>query len=299
MKRCPNGTRRNKGTGLCEKTTHTPVPTTNKTRCAKGTRRNRKTQRCEKKKNDRNRISQPNIQSHLPTIMTHAPPSSPLQSTIDADEQTAFQVKFKRSFVTDDEFITFFSKSKDVRARMLSNFDIGTRGMVVYMNYDRIFPEMGDFSSYPTGEHAFQGAKFKILGHLSSEEGRKAALLAHSVNFESPTCKYPTASEAKSAGGKGKLSIRLTGQELATWESYCMIVQIHICESKLQQPEVRRFLVETKDKYLVHNERAIKWPRYGASVLSAANSPFQDGLRWMKGDNLLGIAWMQMRAIIQ
>lgn len=215
----------------------------------------------------------------LPPVVVDKPPTHP----------------FKQSFVSEDEFITFFSKSKDIRARRLSNF---YSGMVVYLNYDRIFPEMGDFCTYPTGEHAFQGAKFKIIGHLTLEVGRKAALLAHSINFESRACKYPTATEAKLAGGKGKSSIRLTDQELAAWEPYSMIVQMHICESKLDQPGIIDYLLDTRDKYLVHHERAIKWPRYGASVLSAANSPFHDGLRWMKGDNLLGIAWMQIRATI-
>ena len=50
MARCPNGTRKNKKNGLCEKKESTPKKTTAKmARCPNGTRKNKKTGLCEKK----------------------------------------------------------------------------------------------------------------------------------------------------------------------------------------------------------------------------------------------------------
>jgi len=50
LKRCPNGTRRNKTSGICEKKT---IKKKNKTeklpRCPNGTRRNKSTKKCEPK----------------------------------------------------------------------------------------------------------------------------------------------------------------------------------------------------------------------------------------------------------
>jgi len=53
-KRCPNGTRRNKKTGICEAKKKT------ENRCPNGTRRNKKTGICEAKKKIKENLSKTN-----------------------------------------------------------------------------------------------------------------------------------------------------------------------------------------------------------------------------------------------
>jgi len=214
------------------------------------------------------------IYHHLPTMHT-----------------SRFSSKFVRAFDSDAEFATFYSKSADVKARVLSNFSTHT----VTIDYN--FIGKNTDVSYPTGEHAFQGGKFRVLGRLlEGDLSRQNELFAHARLFEGnslQSCSIKTAAAAKAAGGKG--GVRLLESEMAQWEEYSLVIQKQICSSKLVYEDVREYLLSTEGVYLVHNERATGWPRYGAMLLKPENSPFRDGRRWMQGDNLLGDMWMTAR----
>jgi predicted NAD-dependent protein-ADP-ribosyltransferase YbiA (DUF1768 family) len=215
---------------------------------------------------------------------------SPLLKRANSDS-----VVFKKAFDSDDDVITFYSKSARVEARTLSNFS----GHAVTIDY--IFAGMSKVCIYPTGEHAFQGGKFMILGsHAETDSERQQELLRHASRFEGEStrpCMLKTPAAAKKAGGKG--GIRLTDTELALWELHTMNLQEQICRQKLRYADVMEFLMCTGEKYLVHYERATGWPRYGACVLAPEKSPFADGRRWLKGDNLLGEMWMRLRKELQ
>jgi hypothetical protein len=200
---------------------------------------------------------------------------------------------YKKSFSSEVEYITFYSKSANARARLLSNFF----SRAVCIDFSFLGGQHVGFATYPSGEHAFHGGKFKIISaQLGVSSARHAELLDHSRMFEGATVKdshYLSASDAKKAGGK--TGIRLTGAELQKWDIHSMLLQEQICRDKLKNPEVLQFLLSTTGRYLIHNERATGWPRYGAMVLTAQNSPYSDGMRWMKGDNLLGEMWVTLR----
>jgi predicted NAD-dependent protein-ADP-ribosyltransferase YbiA (DUF1768 family) len=198
---------------------------------------------------------------------------------------------YRTGFDSVDEYMTFYSKSVSAGARSLSNFS--SHNIAI----DYSFIGCSAVCQYPTGEHAFQGGKFQILGSLAGKGSeRQEELLAHASTFEGDSvqvCSLSTPAAAKKAGGKS--GIRLTDSELALWECYTMILQEQICREKLKSADIRECLASTGDLYLVHFERATTWPRYGACVLTPEKSPFADGRRWMKGDNLLGIMWMELR----
>jgi predicted NAD-dependent protein-ADP-ribosyltransferase YbiA (DUF1768 family) len=198
---------------------------------------------------------------------------------------------YKTGFDSADEYTTFYSKSASAGARMLSNFSSHN------ITIDYGFIGLSAVCQYPTGEHAFQGGKFQILGSLAEKGSeRQEELLAHASKFEGESarvCPLSTPEAAKKAGGKS--GIRLTDSELALWGRYTMTLQEQICREKLKSADIRECLASTGDLYLVHFERATGWPRYGACVLTPEKSPFADGRRWMKGDNLLGVMWMELR----
>lgn len=189
--------------------------------------------------------------------------------------------------------MTFYSKSANVHARLLSNFSTNA----ICIDFSCLCGEHMDIATYPSGEHAFHGGKFKIISAQPGVCGaRQAELLEYSRLFEGnklKDCHFKSSADAKKAGGKS--GIRLTEGELRNWDAQSILLQEQICREKLKDPATLQFLLSTEDQYLVHFERATGWPRYGAMVLAAENSAYNDGLRWMKGDNLLGEMWMKLR----
>jgi len=202
-------------------------------------------------------------------------------------------MSYKRFFSSEEEYATFYSKSANVNARLLSNFSTNA----ICIDFSCLCGENMDIVTYPSGEHAFHGGKFKIISaQLGVCGARQAELFEYSRLFEGNTlkdCHFKSSADAKRSGGKS--GVRLTESELRNWDAQSMLLQEQICREKLKDPATLQFLLSTEDRYLVHFERATGWPRYGAMVLAAENSPYNDGLRWMKGDNLLGEMWMELR----
>lgn len=182
--------------------------------------------------------------------------------------------KFIFSLNDRSEYISFNSKSKDQRDQFFSNFIDGP----VVINYST-----GKVLKYQTGEHAFQSAKFYLTGHC--DYARNFVIINNNESI------YKTPSEAKKAGK----ALRLNQTELDYWSNSCFrYIQYSICMYKINTiPGFKEYLISTKRKYLLHHEALGKWPIYGGVFLE--KSPFSDQLLWLKGDNLLGKMWMEIR----
>jgi predicted NAD-dependent protein-ADP-ribosyltransferase YbiA (DUF1768 family) len=219
--------------------------------------------------------------------------SSSSTSSSDGNDTTAAK-RPNRSFASASEYVTFYSRSANVDMRLLSNFATGAAPITIDFAAVKSMPSDAGSATFATGEHAFQGGKYRILALCSEDPGRAEQMMAHARTFEMPTNVYATAAEAKRAGGK-RGGVCLTERETQHWAHHlCMELQEQICRAKLAaDPRVAAVLRGTGDTYLVHHERATGgWPRYGGSVASKADD---EGRRWMKGDNLLGEMWMYMR----
>ena len=183
-----------------------------------------------------------------------------------------------------DDYISFNSKSKNIESRLLSNFDNSV-------------PVVIDGRVYPTGEHAFQGCKFIESAQICDESERKDLLLRHATRFEGESlssCLIKSAGDAQRAGKRNALP--LTEDEVRNWSDKMLHIQYAICKEKVNKiPEVARYLLSSENKYLVHQERLTGWPLHGGGFLKPENSPFQDGRRWLKGNNVLGKVWMSIR----
>lgn len=165
------------------------------------------------------------------------------------------------------EYISFNSKSADLKARYLSNF-IGSSITIPF--------HTGETLTFPSAEHAFQASKFYLNGHYDY------ARTFTNVNM--------TALEAKKAGK----ALKLNQNELKHWSMLVRQAQNYICWEKIKSTQgLREYLISTKGLYLLHLEVMGSWSEYGGVFLE--KSPFNDGKLWLKGNNLLGNIWMQIR----
>jgi predicted NAD-dependent protein-ADP-ribosyltransferase YbiA (DUF1768 family) len=164
------------------------------------------------------------------------------------------------------DYIYFFSGKKAFRC--LSNFwenDVVIDGRV-----------------YQSGEHAFHGEKFFRLG-LSGVD-RSTELMDYAAKFMKPSSYTPAM--AKKIGGKNGL--RLNEEELWRWSKMSPDVQKEICQYKLQYEEVRRHLIESKGKLLIHPALRCRTPEK-----CIWEGKYVDGA--VIGKNLLGNIWMELR----
>ena len=165
------------------------------------------------------------------------------------------------------QYISFNSKSSDLKARYLSNF-IGNSITIPFGT--------GETLTFPTAEHAFQASKFYINGHYD-----------YARTFTNTNM---TAIEAKKAGK----ALKLSPHELQIWSNVVKQAQIFICWEKIKTtPGLCEYLISTKGKYLLHLEALGRWSEYGGVFLE--KSPFNDNKLWLKGNNLLGNIWMEIR----
>lgn len=233
-------------------------------------------------------------------ISAPPPPEKKKPSTTKKKDDEAN--KFEFSLNPGARYISFFSKSTDTRARQLSNFVGGP----VAIDYAALLAPVTAPSSsqlllpatptlYATGEHAYQAAKYTAIGHVATCPDRKAQLMAHAATF------LGTDTDALAAKRASKALI-LTPTEVAQWTTNGLLnaAQLQICRFKADNnAELRKYLASTGETYLVHFERHGSWPVHGGVFLSAEESPFQDGRRWLKGTNVLGKIWMEIRRDVQ
>lgn len=200
------------------------------------------------------------------------------------NSKTNFMSLYEKYVESEDDYISFSSKSKHKDMRILSNFDTGASIEI-------------DGRTYPSGEHAFQGSKFFVAAEVTEDPIRKERLLQHAVKFEGDSLyesRIKSAHEAQKSGKKNVLP--LSDHEIQHWNSEMQKIQYTICREKVRKsPDLVVLLLFTDTKYLVHQERLTGWPRHGGGFLKSENSPFNDGKRWLKGDNILGKIWMEIR----
>jgi predicted NAD-dependent protein-ADP-ribosyltransferase YbiA (DUF1768 family) len=172
--------------------------------------------------------------------------------------------------------INFFDKKEEYKS--LSNFSalevvIGER-------------------NYESGEHAYHGEKYRLLGELCEDEKRKKELIDYSEKFVKPSL-FGYGNEVKSKGGKKGLIINES--ERSIWFDIGINLQRKICKYKYDNyVVVRTDLIKSGTKLLVHpamrcNEEKVKeklWEGRGIIV---------DGKIEIIGMNMLGKLWMELR----
>lgn len=173
-------------------------------------------------------------------------------------------------------FVTFFDRK--VEYRSLSNF---WECDVVVNN-----------RHYKSGEHAFHGEKYTLLGllHLCSKRGQQ--LLEYGRRFQDPS-PFTTGAEVKKRGGKRGLM--LTVEELNEWSVLSLEVQREICRYKvLHYGQVRNDLMRSQGKILIHPAM-----RCGEDKLKTrmweGRGVVENGVVKVLGGNKLGLLWMEAR----
>ena len=111
----------------------------------------------------------------------------------------------------------------------------------------------------------------------------------------SEALRAPGPAEAKAIGGKGAKGLRLEPDELAAWDAQRDRVQRRIIDARIDQDStgsLRRLLLSTGDKRLVHFERMAKEHSYwGAKLVERP-----DGSCTVVGRNMLGRMWEEKRS---
>lgn len=175
-------------------------------------------------------------------------------------------------------YIKFFSKSKDERVRVLSNF----------AELDVV---LGD-KHYKSGEHAFQSEKYICAAGLArGDEERKEKLKNHVKKIEA----CPLAELAKQLGSKSK-GMKMTEAECKEWNKSSIYIQFKICESKLKRHECVRELLRDHHTYgmvdgaepvlFLHQENRGKAPYWGGRIDKKTGE--------LIGKNMLGEIWSRL-----
>jgi predicted NAD-dependent protein-ADP-ribosyltransferase YbiA (DUF1768 family) len=147
--------------------------------------------------------------------------------------------------------------------------------------------EKDDVYQYNSGEHAFQGEKYRRLAKASKNTARKAELLRYSKQFLRSNDEGITATDAKERGPK------LTAEELGSWEKLSLKVQREINQWKSTIAEVRDDLSNTGNRILVQE----------APLVADTTQLFWEGKATVNekgqvevlGKNWLGRIWMEVR----
>jgi ribA/ribD-fused uncharacterized protein len=172
----------------------------------------------------------------------------------------------------DKNVVKFFSSSKDKDAALLSNF----APMAVVL----------DGTKYKTGEHAFHACKFQCAMDM---EGVSPERKQHLLDHKDRVIQASNSLGAKKLGGRAQCE--LTEAELKVWANVAESIQTKICEYKLGRYNlVRQFLLESEDKYLLHQENRGRQPIWGGRINQQTKE--------LIGDNKLGKIWMVLRDIL-
>ena len=165
--------------------------------------------------------------------------------------------------------------------------------MCVFMCCSNFWPcevVLDGLGSYSSGEHAFHGAKLKILAEHAFEAGdsrRGDELTAHAVKFEVGAGQLRSPLDAKRAGGKRGLL--LEASELQVWNRRSEEVQLEICRYKLcHHAEVQGVLKASGSRMLLHQEnRAQQSTPWGGRIDKVTGR--------LIGQNKLGKVWQRLR----
>lgn len=182
-----------------------------------------------------------------------------------------------------NDVVKFFSRSKECRS--LSNF--WEKDVVIVANEITL--------AYESGEHCFQGEKFRRLAELCVNATRKEMMCQYAAKFLKPS--GLTLAQSKSLGTKRKFP--LSADEMANFMGgMAILMQEEICQYKIENyEEVRNDLLESGEKLLIH-------PALRCSDKATENKFWEgrlverDGIKVMIGGNTLGAIWMKVRSRI-
>lgn len=183
--------------------------------------------------------------------------------------------------ILENGVINFFYRKEEYRS--LSNF---------WNSNVIIISKNNESREYESGEHAFHGEKYILLGQICQDEIRKNILLEYGHKFMKPSS-YKTGADVKKMGGKRGLM--LNKDELDIWNDLSIDVQIEICKYKWDHYEdVKKDLLRSKGKILVHpamrcSEKDLK------NRLWEGKAVIIDGKIVILGKNMLGTIWMRLR----
>lgn len=143
--------------------------------------------------------------------------------------------------------------------------------------------------TYPTGEHAFHGEKYRRLGEVVEDPVRKLQLYEYAQKFT--TISKPA--DAKRMGGKRGLY--LNDGEIELWNKLSVDVQIEICKFKLYNyPEVQNDLKKSGNAILLHPAMRMNAQKASQRFWEGA-AVTVDGTTTIVGQNMLGKLWMNLR----
>lgn len=226
MKRCPNGSRKNKKTGLCEPNANKAIdlPAFVIKRCPNGSRKNKKTGLCESK------VLPLSISSQKqPLIKDSQKKNESLVSFETAREQSSLEKMkindIKPGNANNKMVLQFHSKSA-----LLKNNVLPPDALRRLSNFSEDSVEL-DSNIYPSVEHAFQAQKYLC--------SNKPELV---IMFYNGTIK--TAAEAKTTGGKGGMKKRGAVLDIECWDKTKDRVMDTLIKSKIQRNEYIRSILE-------------------------------------------------------
>ena len=179
----------------------------------------------------------------------------------------------------DNYIINFFGKKE--KCKSLSNFselEVVIRGVV-----------------YESGEHCYNGEKYRVLGEICEDVKRKEELLSYSVKFAKPSL-FGFGNAVKSKGSKK--AFVLSNEEMSYWLSVCVDVQREMCLYKYENYEVvRDDLVNSGVKLLVHPAMRVSDQKVLENIW-CGRAKVVDGKIEVIGRNMLGELWMELRIYI-
>jgi ribA/ribD-fused uncharacterized protein len=163
--------------------------------------------------------------------------------------------------------IIFYSKSKDPRARVLSNFSAS----------DVTFERGGVAFHFPSVEHAFQAGKWSLCD------------VAWAAQFEvGGVVGKMTAEQAKAEGNRKAFAERGCTLPTGRWESIRDAVMEEAVRARLANDErFREVLRESGDAHLLHFERSGAKSHWGGYKSKTSGEMF--------GENVLGLLLMRLR----
>jgi predicted NAD-dependent protein-ADP-ribosyltransferase YbiA (DUF1768 family) len=145
--------------------------------------------------------------------------------------------------------------------------------------------------TYPSGEHFFQGEKYRRLGKLCKDVYRRSELFDFSHNFMRGSKLTPQ--EAKKLGEEGYLR----KEEKKQCEELVVEIQSELCRYKFDNfEEVRDALKATEGTTLVYlpsercGNKQIMSKYWEGKVVAK-----KDGTQELRGGNKLGELWMEVR----